>query len=221
MSHGTVCLTDDQTKGRGQYERTWETQPARNLTFSIAFQPKLQGRLHILTLMCAYCLVQLLDELYDLEAIIKWPNDVLVDGRKIAGFLTESVFVGDTLERVVVGIGLNVNQRDFSPELARQANSLVNLTGYQLINREKLLSRFLDNIETHYTNWHKQSTDLLASINKNIDGYGKWITLEINDEVLPDSYKLLGVNEHGQLTVLDQELNPHRYEYEQIRIITD
>ncbi|MDR8394058.1 biotin--[acetyl-CoA-carboxylase] ligase [Aliifodinibius sp. S!AR15-10] len=220
ISHGMICLADDQTKGRGQYERNWESMPGQNLTFTMVFKPGRAERLHVLTLACAYATAILIEKKTSLKAQIKWPNDLIVNRRKIAGLLTETVFSGNRLDRVLVGIGFNINQESFGKALDHKATSLKIEDG-STFEREKLLAEYLNFIEYCYTRWHQNDTELLRSINQKLIGYGEWITLSVNGQSSTDRYKLLGINEKGQLTVINQEAGVETFSYEQIRLIID
>lgn len=222
VRQGMLCLTDNQTKGRGQYERNWESESGKNLTFSLVFRPQTSERFHVLTLACALAIVEHLNELIaeNPRTSIKWPNDVMLNKKKIAGLLTESVFNGNKPDRVVIGIGLNVNQCNFSPEVSEKATS-ISLEKNKPVSRERLLSDLLGRIEYKYNLWHRQQTDLLKSINQNIIGYGQWVGLKVNDEQRNGSYKLLGINETGKLLLLNDDGGIESFSYEQIRIITD
>lgn len=220
ISHGKVCLADHQTKGRGQYERNWESTPEQNLTFTIALKPQRTERLHILTLACAGAIVELIEKETALKASIKWPNDVMVNDGKVGGLLTETVFSGNSLDRVVVGVGFNVNQEKFGKEIQKKATSLKMEDGHSF-SREKLLAEYLGITEYCYGLWHKNDPQLLKSINQKIIGYGNWIHLSVNGDSRPDKYKLVGVNEKGHLTVINKESEVETFSHEQIRLITD
>jgi len=219
--HGMLCLTDKQTKGRGQYDRQWESETGQNLTFSIVFTPQTKERFHVLTLACALAIVEHLNKLLDDgEACIKWPNDVLINQKKVAGLLTETMFSGNKLDRLVVGIGLNVNQLQFSSELSSNATS-VKIAHGKSVARERLLSELLGRIEYKYNLWERRRQDLVKFIKRNIVGYGQWVGLQVNGELLDDPYKLLGINESGQLLMLNQDAGIESFSYEQIRLVTD
>ncbi len=220
ITHGQLCITDHQTKGRGQYERNWESEAGQNLTFTLAFRPSQTGRFHILTLACARAIVEQIEEDMGCEAFIKWPNDVLINNKKVTGLLTETVFNGNELDRVLVGIGLNVNQEKFQKEINKTACSL-KLACDRKIDREEFLGKLLSRIEFEYMRWHKQNDELLKWINKKIIGYGKWIGLKVNGQNHSDKFKLLGINQDGQLAVIDGEGGIKTFSYEQIRLITD
>ena len=107
ISHGMLCITDNQTRGRGQYEKKWETQPGKNLTFTIALTPNENNRFHIITLAFARCITEELEELTGLDTCIKWPNDILVSGKKLAGILLDVAGESNGPCHVVIGIGMN------------------------------------------------------------------------------------------------------------------
>jgi len=220
ISHGSVCLADHQTKGRGQYERNWESAPGMNLTFTMAFKPGRAERLHVLTLACARAMVELVETKAGKCASIKWPNDIYLDGGKVSGLLTETVFSGNSLDRVLLGIGLNVNQEQFGEPLAGTATSLSIETG-RTFGRERLLADCLGLCEFYYGLWSRNETGLLKSINQKIIGYGQWIRLSVNGHDYDGKYKLIGINEKGELAVINKEAGVETFSYEQIRLITD
>ncbi|MDX1585267.1 MAG: biotin--[acetyl-CoA-carboxylase] ligase [Balneolaceae bacterium] len=220
IDHGLLCLADSQTEGRGQYNKSWDAAPGKNLTFTLAFKPGESSRFHIVTLVCAKAIIDEIKNRYGLKPYIKWPNDIIVEEKKIAGLLTESTFCGNKVDRLLVGIGLNVNQEEFPSRLKDIAASLKLLTG-QMISREELLASLLSRMEYGYGRWHKRDSSLLKEINKNIEGYGRWVTLSINGVEREEPGKLLGINEKGQMTIINPEGEIETFSYEQIRIITD
>ena len=109
---GTVMVTDAQTEGRGRLGRSWSSGPGEDLTFSVLLRPEGSAEeCGLLSLAAAVAVAETLETLPGLggRVRIKWPNDVLVDGKKVCGILLESSAMGERLEWVVVGIGLNVN----------------------------------------------------------------------------------------------------------------
>lgn len=222
VRQGMICLTDNQTRGRGQYERAWESETSKNLTFSLVFKPPTPRRFHVLTLACALAIVEQLDHFFQQNyAYIKWPNDVMLNNRKVAGLLAETVFTGNKLDRLVIGIGLNVNQKNFSSALSDKATSLSIENDGQPVNREEFLCELLKRIEYKYNLWQRGQSSLIKSINRKIEGYGQWIGLIVDDTLLEQSYKLLGIDEAGRLLVLDHDGGIESFSYEQIRLVTD
>jgi BirA family biotin operon repressor/biotin-[acetyl-CoA-carboxylase] ligase len=216
--HGTIVLTDHQKKGRGQYEKTWEAAPCRNLTFTFGFRPPTGDRLSLLTLATATAIANVLQGYTSEKIEIKWPNDLLVGDRKIGGILTECVFNGPKPDRVIIGAGINVFQRDFSSNLKIKAISLCDITK-QKLSREILLSQILSEVEQFYHRWHKFEIDLQREINQKLIGYGQWVNITIYDKYQDQKYKFIGISDKGELLMLNEQLDVNKFSYEQIRII--
>lgn len=215
--HGALVLADHQTGGRGQSERKWIVQPKQNLTFSLVFEPQKAERFIVLTLSCALAISEVINARTKLQAKLKWPNDILFNGKKLCGILTETQFSGNHLERMIVGIGLNINQTDFTDGLENTATSLAKETGVTY-EREKLLAEILQKIEYRYRHWSQFSPELIQAINQTLIGYGQWTHLKVNDQLLEGEYKFLGVNETGELVALNQEFEVQKFAFEQVRV---
>jgi BirA family biotin operon repressor/biotin-[acetyl-CoA-carboxylase] ligase len=124
--HGALFIAEEQTAGRGRMGRSWVSPRGENLLFSVVLRPKCApARVPLLALVAGLCVRDALAKpLGDPRVKVKWPNDVLVDGKKIAGVLVESVVVGSRVDAVIVGIGVNVHTRAFPPELEAIATSV-------------------------------------------------------------------------------------------------
>jgi BirA family transcriptional regulator, biotin operon repressor / biotin---[acetyl-CoA-carboxylase] ligase len=125
--HGEVVIAETQTAGRGRRGRAWSSPPRKNLYFSVVLRPELPpARAAELTLVASLAICDALRQA-GVDAGIKWPNDLLVGGRKIAGILTELAAEPDRVHWVVLGVGVNVNAapEDFPPELRDEATSLL------------------------------------------------------------------------------------------------
>ncbi len=111
-AHGTLVVADEQTAGRGRFERSWSTPPRSALALSLILRPEdiTQVALARMNMLGALAVVESLATL-GLEARIKWPNDVITAGGKVAGVLTESIWMGENLEYAVLGIGVNVSPK--------------------------------------------------------------------------------------------------------------
>lgn len=219
LVNGTVLLADSQLKGRGQYNRRWHTDPGKNLTFTVAFRPANAEGLSLLTLSAGWAVIRVLNNIYDLNCRLKFPNDVTISGKKIAGILTENIFNGLKPERVLIGIGLNVNQENFPPELDHAVSmSQVLKTS---IEREELLCRILESVEFVYRKWDKRETELVREISRTISGYGNWVRITINNKPEPDKVKFLGVNGKGHLLILTEEMEVKIITHEQVRFQSD
>ncbi|MBK9591146.1 MAG: biotin--[acetyl-CoA-carboxylase] ligase [Crocinitomicaceae bacterium] len=124
---GTTVLTKRQTAGRGQRGNTWEVDPDLNLTFSVIVYPEIPvTQVHQLNFMVALALSKALRS-FAPSVLIKWPNDILAVSKKLAGVLIENQFRGSQVASTIIGIGVNVNQLEFSGSL--NACSLKSITG--------------------------------------------------------------------------------------------
>jgi BirA family biotin operon repressor/biotin-[acetyl-CoA-carboxylase] ligase len=113
---GTVVITDNQTKGRGQRGNTWQTDVGKNFTFSLILKPTflaIQDQFY-LNIFTSLAIVDYLKTHASKALQVKWPNDIMADGKKICGILIENQIRGTSFEQTIVGIGLNVNQKTFS-----------------------------------------------------------------------------------------------------------
>ena len=131
MGHGTVVLAKNQLKGRGQRGNIWHSQESKNLTFSIVlFPPQFNiYRQFELNQFISLAICDYLSTLNLKDICVKWPNDVLVTGKKIAGILLENSIRGEIVQTVIAGIGLNVNQELFEESYNRPPTSLKLATG--------------------------------------------------------------------------------------------
>ena len=180
--HGTVVNADNQVKGRGQYERNWQAEPGKNLTFTIGLRPPGSDRLTLLTMATALGIATVLERYIDKKVAIKWPNDVMIEGKKVGGILTECIFYGQKPDRVLIGIGLNIAESTFNDELSESAISLKDVCAVE-IKKEILLGEILSSIELNYQKWHKHDFKLHQDISQKLIGYGKWVQLSIGGEI--------------------------------------
>ena len=142
---GTVVVADTQTSGRGRQGRIWRDTPGDSLLVSILLRPRLAQRdLPKLSLAAAVAVAEAVALAAGLPARLKWPNDVLVHGRKLAGILLESRLVEAPI--VVAGIGLNLRQRSFPDGLADTATSL-DLAGGRAVGRDAMLEAVLEALD--------------------------------------------------------------------------
>ena len=146
--NGTVIFSEYQSDGRGRRNREWFSMPGQNLTFSIMLiRPYRTAEVNVLNLGASLAIAQAIENLYQLKVHLKWPNDVLIDNKKAAGILLNSTSQGDRITKVVVGMGINVNQSGFEGEFLYQPTS-IRREFRQEVSRERLLSEIL-NIYEH------------------------------------------------------------------------
>ena len=205
---GLLVITDEQTAGRGRMGRRWWAPAGSALLTSLLFRPRTTPRqpnasssvrsdtngLHIVQQFMMLCALAAADAATGLTALhvdLKWPNDLIVGGRKLAGLLAESIFEGDRLDSVIVGLGLNVNT-DFSgaPRLIAPATSLQLELGRR-VNRLPLLVSYLDGVARRY-----------AQLKGGTSPYDEWVS------------RLATVGQHvtahvSEQTALSKGTSPH------------
>jgi len=146
---GTVVVAETQTAGRGRLGRTWESPRGAGIYVSLILRPDLPPHeLPKLTLTAAVAAVEALKENAGVPVGIKWPNDLILHGRKLGGILTEMETESDRMSHVVLGMGLNVHTRDFSPDLHDSAISLAQTGG--TYSRRDLLRTWLTSLDRLY-----------------------------------------------------------------------
>lgn len=147
--HGDVIWAERQTKGRGQRGHTWSSVEGENLTFSLVLEPHFLpvARQFSLSQAVALSLIATFAG-YGIDTRIKWTNDIYCGERKLVGILIENSMSTQTLGRTVVGIGINVNQREFDPALPNPV-SMAQIAGHEF-RREEVLERFLGQLFRHY-----------------------------------------------------------------------
>ncbi len=173
VPEGTLVLADEQTAGRGRLGRRWLAPPATSLLMSLIFYPPLAPKeASQLTMLSSLALAAAIEKVTELKVHFKWPNDLLIGGKKIGGILTETGIEEERLEYAVVGIGLNVNYEVAQvPEIASTATSLSQELG-QDISRLELLGEILWQIEERYQrlregeSFHREWTAHLSALGK-------------------------------------------------------
>lgn len=167
LSEGSLIYTFEQEKGRGQRGNSWESEPNKNVTLSLVLHPRFLHPVHqffltkITSLAVADLMAEFLNETHRIH--IKWPNDIYVNDRKIAGILIENYLRDNTIQHAVVGVGINVNQESFLK--APQAVSLFSLT-HQTLDLMRCIDRFCELFEGRFLQlqskkWQKLDTDYL------------------------------------------------------------
>ena len=201
---GSVVVAELQTAGRGRFDRSWSARKGQNLTFSVILFPGISAdRLGLIPVAFSVAVAFTLRRVPKIgEVEIKWPNDILVDGAKICGMLQESAMPADGgSKRVVVGVGLNVNQTDFPPEIADGATSLRLATGEEH-DRASLLADLLAEMEDAYYAIHKGGESKIRSRYEAMLGsLGKQVSyVRPGDNVSTDGV-VTGVDARGGLVV--------------------
>ena len=216
LPSGTVLAAREQTAGRGQRGNTWFSQPGKNLTFSLVLKnlPLTASQAIRLNFLFSVAVADFL-QARGVEAAIKWPNDIYVGGRKICGMLIENTLgPGGKLAASVVGIGLNINQKEF-PQLAN-ATSLALCTGKEY-GLEESLEAFLaifDNL------WPRLlDSSLLASYTARL--FRRGVPARYHDLLTDREYTgvIEGVAPDGRLCIQDPAGERHYYQFKEVSYI--
>jgi len=146
-SEGTVVLTDEQMSGIGRKGNAWFSPPGENLYFTLILRPD-ESRLHYIPFIAGIALVRLLAG-YRIPADLKWPNDIIVQDKKICGILIQTAVEQNRLRFAVLGCGLNVNTASFPAELGETATSIRSIKG-EVLEREPVLAQLLLEFQTLY-----------------------------------------------------------------------
>jgi BirA family biotin operon repressor/biotin-[acetyl-CoA-carboxylase] ligase len=145
--HGSVYFADEQRAGRGRSDHAWHSSAGDGLYVSVLLRPPISAsRLPLIPLAAGLAAAEAIRAVSGLTADLRWPNDLLLGTRKAVGILVEAKNSGSAVDYAVVGIGINVHQRDFAPDLATPATSL-DLEGGQSVSRQDLLVSLLKSLQ--------------------------------------------------------------------------
>ncbi|HVV77915.1 MAG TPA: biotin--[acetyl-CoA-carboxylase] ligase [Mycobacteriales bacterium] len=198
-AEGLVLVAEQQTAGRGRLDRRWESPPRAGLTFSVLLRPSLDAaQLSLLPLIAGLATVEAVSTVGRVEATLKWPNDVLVEGRKLGGLLVE--LAGGA---AVVGIGLNVSTRD--DELPVETATSLLLAG-GVTDREPLLKEVLRALARRYAEWRWSGdpASVLPAYRERCETIGADVELELpGGEVVRGI--AMDVDDTGRLLVRDEK----------------
>jgi len=198
LSEGTVVITSHQTAGRGQPGNRWETAAGMNLTFSILLKPSFLSvkDQFYLTIITSLAVTEFLNAQSVAEVKIKWPNDILVGKKKICGILIENSIQKEVIQQSIVGIGLNINQHNFS---APSATSLANVTNKNF-NLNESLNLLLEAFEKKYLQLRSgKLAELKREYLENLFGRGQVRAFFSNGKEFEG--RIEDVNENGELVV--------------------
>lgn len=219
LPEGFVLWTTMQTAGRGQGDTSWHSAANKNLCMSILLRPEFlpPGKQFLLNKCIALALKEsLVDICPGFKFIIKWPNDIYCQDKKIAGTLIENRIQGRLLELSVIGIGININQTEFPAEIPNPG-SLKMLTGNDL-PIDKCLSTLRDQIDSYYHLLkNNQEHSLNISYLDNLLGYREYRHYRHGSETM--HAMITGVNEYGKLILCDKHGRYHEFGMKEIAFI--
>jgi len=210
-AEGEVIVAETQTAGRGRLGRRWESPPCANLYFSVILRPALApAEAAQLTLMAAVALADAVAGFVPCAPAIKWPNDILIEGKKLAGILSEAACTAERLEYVVLGVGININYpRHLMPEELRgRATSLLEEAGCP-IERESLFRRLIQHLDRCYGDLEQSGFEPMARRwQSRFALRGRRVRVDSSDPVLIG--RALGVDRDGALLIEADDATVHR-----------
>lgn len=201
---GTVIIAEEQTAGRGRLGRSWISQKGCGIWMSIILKPNIQPQEAInLTQVAAISVVKAIEEVFHVESKIKWPNDIILNNKKVCGILTEMSSEIDKINYVIIGIGVNVNCDNFPEELKGKATSLYLETNSK-VDRKKLTASILNNLEFYYNAYLQKGFEYIRPIciEKSIT-IGRQIKVIANEGEIEG--KAVTIDNNGSLVVETKE----------------
>jgi BirA family transcriptional regulator, biotin operon repressor / biotin---[acetyl-CoA-carboxylase] ligase len=218
VEEGTVIISSFQSKGRGNAQNIWESEKGKNLTFSIILYPEFLelSNQFIISKAISLGIVDFL-KLYIDNVCIKWPNDIYVSDKKIAGILIENFIRDSKFEKTIVGIGINMNQLIFKSD-APNPVSLKNITGtnYDLNECLQLVLDLIDNryqMLKSYDGINKTNHEYIDLLYK----FGVFSNFEFSSQKF--SAKITGVDDSGKLMLIDENNNSLVFGFKEVKFI--
>lgn len=203
---GALILAEQQTSGRGRMGRKWHSPAGKGLWMSLILTPRISLQFAPqLTLLTAVALCRTINRMYRVPIGIKWPNDLLIKGKKVSGILLESHAEDDRLQYVVAGVGISANlgEADFSEDLKGIATSLLLETG-KPVNREELLAEFMYEFEQLYHLYHQRGFAPIRTLWEALSiSIGRLIRIQTHNGWI--SGKAEAVDEMGALIILQED----------------
>jgi len=204
----TLVITSHQTAGTGRFGRSWYSSKNKNLTFTLIKCFKIGvDEIHLVNFYSSYILFLtlkiFLEEFKVLDIILKWPNDILINRKKVAGILLEVKDLNYELKKFIIGFGLNVNQEKFSEDISDKATSLINETKTE-INREKLLTLFV-NLFYDNLNLLSEKSDLINLWIESSKIKGKVIEFKQFEDDKEKKATIINIDSDGGLRVKFQD----------------
>ena len=192
---GAVVIAEEQTAGRGRFERSWMSEPGKDLLFSVVFRPDAAQAPYI-NMAAALTVCKTVGEETGLDASIKWPNDVKLAGRKVSGILVESTVSRADVEYTVLGVGLNVNSNPAAvPEIAATATSMYRESG-RTFNRSDILIEVLRELDGLYA-LIRAGRSMKVEWSSRLETLGRRVRVHWQDNA--DDGTATGVDEMGNL----------------------
>ena len=204
-AHGTLVVAQCQSRGKGRRLRAWDSPKGQGIWMSLILKPDLPPeKASMMTLLAAMAVADAL-EAENISCQIKWPNDIVIDGRKVCGILTEMSAQPEMINYIVVGIGINVHNREFPEEIAKVAVSLdmaIGAKNHSPIRRSLLIAGIMEAFERYYERFLKEQKlgFIQADYHQRLVSFNQEVYLIEKDQVR--SGKCLGIDDTGCLVAV-------------------
>jgi BirA family biotin operon repressor/biotin-[acetyl-CoA-carboxylase] ligase len=201
VTEGTVVIAEAQTCGRGRLGRGW-LSPKGGIWFSVILRPNVEAKdVFKITFLTAVAVAKTIRKTFKIDAEIEWPNDVLVNGRKVCGILTETSIRGETVDSVIVGVGINANvDINLFPKDLKKTVTTLAAEIKRKVDQEKLLHKILEELEAHYKMFKENKFDSILEEWKQLNRL-----FGANVEVVSFNEKIVGqavnVDKNGALVI--------------------
>ena len=200
-AEGTLVLSEEQTSGRGRLGRSWISEKSLGIYLSLILRPPLKPLYApMFNLAAAVAVSKAIEQTCSLAADIKWPNDILINGKKCCGILTEMSADLDQIKYLVVGIGINVNHPVFPKSLQEHASSLF-LEGGRRFSRIEIILALLKDLEDLYLDFQKKGKELILEqwMQRSSFSRGKEVSVDMGDRQVHGT--TVGLGREGTLRV--------------------
>jgi len=217
VEEGTVITAKAQTAGKGQGENTWETEPGKDLTFTVILHPTFLDAAGQFLLSKAISLgvCDFLEKYVD-DVTVKWPNDILIAEKKAGGILIRHTVNNEMLQTTIAGIGININQTSFDPKLSN-ATSISLVLGRELV-LEDALGQLCITLDTRYAMLRDEVIEELGNDYLRILlGFDETRQFRLNDEIVEGVIR--GVDEFGRLLVEHPVIGLKEYQHKEIEYL--
>ena len=199
--HGTLVVTDHQVAGHGRCGRGWESNKGENIAMTLLLRPQVKpDKASMITLIMAVAVADVFSKSTEEKVTIKWPNDVLINNKKVCGILTQMSTKPDSIDYVVCGVGINVNNESFDESISSTATSLLIESGRKH-SRADIIIGIMDHFEYYYEMFAEmEDLSFLVSM---YDGYlvNKDREVRVLDPKGEFTGTALGINDFGELIV--------------------
>lgn len=199
---GTLVVADKQESGKGRRGRSWVSPSGTGIFMTLMIKPDINpNNASMLTLVAALAVAKAITSVTGEEALIKWPNDIVVNSKKVCGILTEMNAQFDYINHIVVGIGINVHNESFPEEISQMASSLMIEAGGKRFHRAQIIAETMSYFEQYYDTFLKtqdlsalvrEYDELLVNRNKSV---------RVLDPKEPFDGKAMGITPRGELIV--------------------